>query len=274
MSFLELIKYIFLGFIQGFTEPIPVSSSGHLLIFQKLVSGDNFNVDFSLLATLTNFGSLIAISIIYREDIVNLFKSFFSYLKTKKDEHYDNYKYCWLIVIGTIPAGIMGLVVTKLDLFTKLEENVKFVGVTLLITAVFLFLIRNIKGKKTKKDITFKDAIIVGLFQVVALIPGISRSGATIVGGMTRKFKRETAFDFSFILYIPISIATTILGISDLLGSNLSLEMWIYYISATIVSGFITFFATKWFRNIVKHGKLIYFVIYCLIVGSLVILFL
>lgn len=274
MSFIELIKYIFLGFIQGFTEPIPVSSSGHLLIFQKLVSGDNFNVDFSLLATLTNFGSLVAISIIYRKDIANLFKSFFAYLKTKKAEHYDNYKYCWLIVIGTIPAGIMGLVVTKLDLFTKLEENVKFVGITLLITAVFLFLIRNIKGKKTKKDITFKDAIIVGLFQVVALIPGISRSGATIVGGMTRKFKRETAFDFSFILYIPISIATTILGISDLLGSNLSLEMWIYYICATIVSGFITFFATKWFRNIVKHGKLIYFVIYCLIVGSLVILFL
>lgn len=274
MSLIELLKFIFLGFIQGFTEPIPVSSSGHLLIFQKLLSGSNFNVDFSLLATLTNFGSLIAISLIYKKDIINLFKSFFGYLKKKNKEDYNNYKYCWLIVIGTIPAGIMGIIVTKLDLFAKLEENVKFVGITLLITALFLFLIRNIKGKKEKKDITFKDAIIVGLFQIIALIPGISRSGATIVGGMTRKFKRETAFDFSFILYIPISIATTILGISDLFNSNLSIEMWIYYLSATLISGIVTYFATKWFRNIVKHGKLIYFVIYCLIVGSLVIIFL
>ena len=91
---------------------------------------------------------------------------------------------------------------------------------------------------------------------------------------MTRKFKRETAFNFSFILYIPISIATTILGISDLINSDLTLNMWICYLSATLVAGILTYFATKWFRDIVKHGKLIYFVIYCLIVGTLVILFL
>ncbi len=271
--FIELLKFIFLGLIQGITEPIPVSSSGHLLIFQKLVS-NNFNVDFEILATLTNFGSLIAIAILFRKEICNLIKSFFGYLSTKKQEYYDNYKYCWLIVIGTIPAGIMGIIVTKLDLFETLEKNVKFVGVTLLITALFLFLIRKLKGKKNPNQITYKDALIVGLFQVIALIPGISRSGATIVGGMTRKFKRETAFNFSFILYIPISIATTILGISDLIESNLSTELWICYLSATAVAGIFTYFATIWFRNLVKNGKLIYFVIYCLIVGTLVILFL
>lgn len=270
---IDLFKFIFLGLIQGLTEPIPVSSSGHLLIFQNLL-GNNLNVDFGLLATLTNFGSLIAITLLYRKDIANLFKGFFGYLKTKKSEYYDNYKYCWLIVIGTLPAGIMGLVVTKLGLFDALEKNVKFVGITLLITALFLFLIRKLKGKKDPNQITYKDAIIVGLFQVIALIPGISRSGATIVGGMTRKFKRETAFNFSFILYIPISIATTILGISDLINSDLNLNMWICYLSATFVAGILTYFATKWFRDIVKHGKLIYFVIYCLIVGTLVILFL
>lgn len=271
---IDLFKFIILGLIQGITEPIPVSSSGHLLIFQKLLSGKNLNVDFGLLATLTNCGSLIAIAILFRKDIINLIKSFFGYLKTKKAEYYDNYKYCWLIVIGTIPAGIMGIIVTKLGIFDALEKNTKFVGVTLLITALFLFLIRKLKGKKEPNQITFKDALIVGIFQVIALIPGISRSGATIVGGMTRKFKRETAFNFSFILYIPISIATTILGISDLIDSNLSLNMWICYLSATVVAGVFTYFATKWFRNIVKNGKLIYFVIYCLIVGTLVILFL
>ena len=168
----------------------------------------------------------------------------------------------------------MGIIVTKLGLFDTLEKNVKFVGVTLLITALFLFLIRKLKGKKDSDEITYKDALVVGLFQTVALLPGISRSGATIVGGMTRKFKRETAFNFSFILYIPISIATTILGVSDLINSDLSLNIWIYYISATIIAGVITYFATIWFKNIVKNGKLIYFVIYCLIVGSLVLLFL
>lgn len=274
MSIIELMKFIFLGLIQGLTEPIPVSSSGHLLIFQKLLSAKNFNIDFSLLATLTNLGSLIAIIIIYKKDIKELFKSFFGYLSTKKEKYYNNYKYCWLIVVGTIPAGIMGIVVTKLDLFTKLENNIKFVGLTLLITACFLFLIRNIKGKKDKDNLTIKDAIVVGLFQVLALIPGISRSGATIVGGMTQKFKRETAFDFSFILYIPISIATSILGISDLFNSNLNVITWVYYITATVIAGIFTYLATKWFRNIVKNGKLIYFVIYCLIVGSLVIIFL
>lgn len=274
MELINLLKFIFLGFVQGFTEPIPVSSSGHLLIFQKLLSDNNLNVDFELLATLTNFGSLIAIIILFRKDIGNLFKGFFGYLTTKKEQYKDDYKYCWLVVIGTIPAGIMGIVVTKLGIFDKLEENVKFVGITLLITAVFLYLIRNLKGKKNPNQITFKDALIVGLFQVVALIPGISRSGATIVGGMTRKFKRETAFNFSFILYIPISIATTILGISDLINSNLNVTMWIYYLSATLVAGLLTFFATKWFRNVVKNGKLIYFVIYCIIVGLLSIVFL
>lgn len=274
MNFIELVKYLFLGFIQGFTEPIPVSSSGHLLIFQKLIGGKNFNVDYGLLATLTNFGSLVAIIILFRKDIVNLFKGFFGYLTTKKEEYKDNYRYAWMVVIATIPAGIMGIVVTKLGLFDKLEENVKFVGVTLLITALFLYLIRNLKGKKNPNQITFKNALVVGLFQVIALIPGISRSGATIVGGMTQKFKRETAFNFSFILYIPISIATTLLGISDLIKSDLSIELWIYYISATIMAGIFTFFATKWFRNIVKNGKLIYFVIYCLIVGILTIIFL
>ena len=270
----KLLKFIFLGFIQGFTEPIPVSSSGHLLIFQKLLFKNDLSIDYELLAIITNFGSLLAILILYRKEVISLFKSFFGYLTTKKEEYKAEYKYCWMIVLATIPAGIMGLIVSKLNLFEKLENNIKFVGLTLLITSLFLFLIKDLKGKKDKYNITYKDALIVGLFQVLALIPGISRSGATIVGGMTRRFKRTTAFDFSFILYIPISIGTSLLGFKDLISSNLSLEMWIFYGIAAIVSMVFTLMATKWFRKLVKEGKLIYFVIYCLIVGFSVILFL
>lgn len=268
---MELIEYIILGIIQGFTEPIPISSSGHMMIINDLLST---NIDIGLLAIMTNFGSLLAILIFYRKRIIALFKDFFSHLKTKSEKTYDNYKYALLIVIATIPAGIMGIIVTKLGLFDVLEENIKFVGVTLLVTALLLFLIRNIKGKKDNNKITVWDAIIVGLFQMLALVPGISRSGATIVGGMTRNLKREVAFDFAFLLYIPISIATAILGFKDLFGANLETSVIMFYLISMVLAGFVTYIATKWFRNIVKNGKLIYFVIYCLIVGTLVIIFL
>lgn len=269
---INLLKYIFLGIVQGFTEPIPVSSSGHLLIFQKLIG--NINVDYEILSIITNFGSLIAITIIFWKDIMELFKSFFGYLTKKEKKYYNNYKYAWYVVVATIPAGIMGLIVTKLGLFDFLEENTKFIGITLLVTALFLFLIKDIKGEKKDNDITLKNAIMVGLFQVIALIPGISRSGATIVGGMKENFTRETAFKFSFILYIPISLATMVLGIKDLIELNPDFELLICYISAFIASLIVTYFSARWFKDIIKKGKLIYFVLYCLIVGTLVILFL
>ena len=268
---IEIIEYIILGIIQGFTEPIPVSSSGHVMILNNLL---NTSIDIELLAILTNFGSLIAIIYFYRDRIKALFVDFVKYLKTGSKDTKNNFKYCLLLIIATIPAGVMGLVVTKLGFFDALEKQIKFVGATLLVTAGFLFLIRNVKGKKDNNHITVEDAIIIGLFQVIALVPGISRSGATIVGGMFRNLKRETAFDFSFLLYIPISVATTILGIKDLFTSNLSAATMVYYLVATIIAGVVTYFATKWFKNVVKEGKLIYFVIYCLIAGTLVLLFL
>lgn len=267
---IDLIRFIFLGFIQGITEPIPISSSGHLLIFKTLATKGAAGIDFDLLATITNTGSLIAICILFKDEILELFRDFFGYLSKKDKKYYQNYKYSWYIVIATIPAGIMGLIVTKLGIFDILEENVKFVGITLLITAFFLFLIRNIKGQKEKNDITLKDAIIVGLFQVIALLPGISRSGATIVGGMTRGFTRKTAFKFSFLLYIPISIATMILGIKGLLTSSLDITLWICYIISAIIAGIFTYIGTKWFKHIMEEGKLIYFVIYCILVGVII----
>lgn len=270
---INLIIFIFLGFIQGITEPIPVSSSGHLLIFQKLVGGID-NIDYGILATITNFGSFIAICLIFKDEIFSLINSFFKYLKTKDKKYYSNYKYSWYIIFATIPAGIMGLIVTKLGIFDFLEENVKFVGITLLVTGFFLFLIKDFKGKKDKKNITLKDALIVGLFQVVALIPGISRSGSTIVGGMFRNFKRETAFNFSFLLYIPISVATTLLGFKDLFSANLDINTIMLYLSSMIFAFIFTYIGTKWFKNLVKNGKLIYFVYYCLIVGVLILIFL
>jgi len=275
---IDLIQYIILGIIQGITEPIPVSSSGHILIVKTLLEKfhQNININYEIIATITNLGSLVAIIIIFRKEILRLITAFFNYIFNKKDkkEYKKDYNYCWKIVLATIPAGVLGLVVTKLDLLDKLEENVKFIGLTLLITAIFLYLIKDFKGKKDSDEISFKDAIIIGFYQMISIIPGLSRSGATIVGGMYQGLKRKTAFNFSFILYIPISIATSILGIKDLLELSIASSTWILYLIAALISGIFTYIFTKWFEKIVKEGKLIYFSIYCFIIGLLVIILL
>ncbi len=267
---LKLIKYIILGALQGFTEPLPISSSGHLVIAKNLIKTDVLNdLNFEI---IVNFGSLIAIVFLYRKTIFKLIKEFFLYIKTKDKKYKQSFKYCWLIVIGTIPAGLIGFILK--DQIDKLSKYVKLIGVALLITAVALFIVRKKDGTKEEKDITYLDALKIGLFQAIALLPGISRSGSTIVGGLLSGLKKDVALTFSFMLYIPISLATLVLGVSDLAhAENLSELAFPYFISM-IISAIVTYFSAKLFINIIKKKKLIYFVIYCLVVGTLVILFL
>lgn len=270
MNVIEVIGYIFLGMVQGFTEPIPISSSGHLLIFKELLNLNILkDINFEI---IVNFGSFLAIVFLYRKDIFKIIEDFFKYIKTKKSEYKENYNYAWFIVIGTIPAGLLGLILKdKIDL---ISGNVKLVGIALLITALALFLIKDMKGKKKRSEIKVKDSIVIGLFQAIALLPGISRSGSTIVGAMTRDLNRETALNYSFMLYLPISVATLILGVKDLIGTPNLNSLILPYTLGMIASAITTYFSAKWFMNIMKKGKLVYFSIYCLIVGTLVILFL
>ena len=158
---MTLLKYIFLGFIQGLTETIPVSSSGHLMIFKKIL---NLNVDFDTIAILTNFGSLVAITIFFWSDIKKLIINFFKYLKTKDANLKSDYRYCWMIVLGCIPAGLAGLIVSKLDLFEKIENNIKIVGISLIVTSILLFVVRNFNGKKDDKKLGIKESLTVGFF--------------------------------------------------------------------------------------------------------------
>ena len=266
---MEIIKYIILGIVQGFTEPLPISSSGHLLIFKNLFNLNLGDLNFEI---ITNFGSLLAILFLYRKKIIKIIKEFFLYIKTKEKKYYSNFKYALLIVVGTIPAGILGLLFK--DKIELISSNVKYVGIALLITALALFIVKNINGKKDDSDITYKDAIKVGLFQAIALLPGISRSGATLTGALLCDIKKDKALDFSFMLYIPISLATMVLGVSDLVSSPDVKSLILPYFLGFLFSMIVTYFALKLFIDIVKKNKLIYFVIYCLIVGTLVILFL
>ena len=270
MKIINLIKYAILGIIQGLTEPLPISSSGHILIFKELFNTNMFNdLNFE---TIVNFGSFLAILFIFRNDIIKLVKSFFTYVfkKEKRKLNYNDFKYCLLVIIGTIPVGIAGL------LFKDKVENlmsVRAVGVALLFTALMLFIVRNMKGDKEDKDITYKDAIIIGLIQMITILPGISRSGTVLVGSLLCHFKRETALKYTFMLYFPVSLAAMALGVTDLISSNNLNTVLIPYVIGMIFSIIVTYFAYQWLSNIVKKGKLWKFSIYCIIVGLFVIFY-
>jgi undecaprenyl-diphosphatase len=173
-----------------------------------------------------------------------------------------------MLVIAVIPAGLVGFIFK--DSFDTISDNLWVVGISLLITALALSLVGKAAVENTNEELTFIDALVIGLFQVFALIPGISRSGSTMVGGLSRKIKFEDTMRFSFLLYIPISIAASLLSILDLSGSE---DTFIAgYVGAFLVSIITTYFAVKWFFKMVRKGNLKYFSFYCFTVGTIVII--
>lgn len=263
--------YLFFGLVQGLTEPIPISSSGHLVIIQDLF---NLKLESLTFEVLVNFASLLAVLVIYRHDIIRLATNGFNFLfskETKTPAVKQDFLFIVYLIIATIPAGVIGLLFE--DAIAETFSGASIVGLTLIVTGIALFIIRNLKGQKSDRDLSLKDAIIVGLSQSVALIPGISRSGATIVAAMLLGMKQETALRFSFLLYIPVSLGTFILKVTDIFSEGAG-EMFLPYTVAFIAALVTTYFSLRWFMNIMERGNLIYFSIYCFVVGSFVFLIL
>ena len=268
---MKLLEYIIFGIIQGLTEPLPISSSGHLVLLKNMFNTTIQNdLNFEI---IVNFGSFLAILLIFWKDIIKLIKSFFGYLfsKEKKKEYQNDFKYCMLIIIGSIPVGITGILLK--DKIENILSGPRILGIAFLITATALFFVRNYKGIKKDKDITYKDAIIIGLLQMVALFPGISRSGTVLVGCLLCGLSRETSLKYTFMLYFPVSVASMGLGILDLLdASNLS-SLILPYTVGLIASGIVTYFSYQWLSNWVKKGKLWKFSIYCFILGIFILFY-
>jgi undecaprenyl-diphosphatase len=268
-KFILLIKYCFLGIFQGFTEPIPISSSGHLVlaehIFGLTIKGMSFEI-------LVNFGSLLAILFIYRSDLYRLIANGLTYITSKKPEAKSDFMFIVYLVIGTIPAAVIGL--TLGDAIGEHLKDVKVIGFALLVTGFALWLIRNLKGRKQDNELSFKDALIVGLAQAVALIPGISRSGATIVAAMGLGMKQETALRFSFLLFIPVSVGTFLLEGTEIVNDPMLNTLWLPYLLAFIGSVIASYYSLRWFMKVMAKGNLLYFAIYCFIAGTLTIMFL
>ena len=262
---MKLIKYIILGIIQGFTEPLPVSSSGHIFILKYLLNTDiGSDLNFEI---IVNAGSLLAVVIIYHKKILSLLEGFIMYLKNRNVRYEMDYRYSLYVLVGCIPVGILGFLL-KDYIESVLSMSFTIVGVSFIITGVFLYLVRNKNNRRG--TVTLGDALYIGLVQTIALLPGISRSGSTLIAGLSSGLSKEEAFDYSFMLYIPISIGTTILGIKDLINSDIE---FLPYFLGFIFSFIVSFFTLKWFRNLVRNGKLIYFSIYCLLMGLFVLIF-
>lgn len=257
----NILTYLILGIIQGLTEPLPISSSGHIYLFKNIFNTTIFDsLNFEI---ISNFGSLIAIFIIFWKDIKELVIAFFSYIfkKDTRDKYKDKFRYFLYIIVSTIPVGIVGFIFKD-----KLEElySIKFLAGAFLITALALFIVRNIKGTKDDKDITLKDALIIGLFQMVTIIPGISRSGTVLVACLLCQLKRDTALKYTFMLYFPVSVATMILGVSDIVNTPELSTLLLPYAIGMIAAGLVTYFSYNWLSNWVKKGKLWKFSVYCL----------
>ena len=267
---MNIITYLILGIIQGITEPLPISSSGHIFLFKNIFNTTMFDsLNFEI---VSNFGSFIAIFIIFWKDIKELIVAFFSYI-FKKETRKDNlakFKYCLFVIISTIPVGITGFIFKD-----KLESMYSLNGLAIafLITALALFIVRNMKGSKNDYDITLKDAILIGLLQAVTIIPGISRSGTVLVACLLCGLKRDTALKYTFILYFPVSVATMILGVSDLVNTAELSSMLVPYLIGMIAAGIITYFSYRWLSNWVKNGKLWKFSIYCVILAIFIFIY-
>lgn len=267
---MDIITYIILGIIQGITEPIPVSSSGHIFLFKNIFNTNIFNtLNFEI---ISNFGSFIAIFIIFWKDIKELIVAFFSYIfkKDTRKKYETKFRYALFVILSTIPVGITGFLFKD-----KLESlySLKGLAIAFLITALALFIVRNIKGTKDDADIKLKDALLIGLFQAVTIIPGISRSGTVLVACLLCNLKRDAALKYTFMLYFPVSVGTFILGVSDLANTSELSSMLVPYLAGMIAAGVVTFFSYKWLSNLVKKGSLWKFSIYCVILALFIFIY-
>ena len=270
----NMLNAIILGLVQGLTEFLPVSSSGHLKIFgallhRELEGSSTFDV-------MLHVGTLLAVLVVYRKDVWELIKNFFGMIADLcrgKGLRLKEMPYRRLIlwmIVASIPAMIGGLL---LDDYVE-SIPVWAVGICLFITAALLFWSDKMpEGTKKAEDMTWKDALVTGLFQMVALLPGISRSGSTIVGATSRKLKREDAVRFSFLLSIVVIGGAAVLKIPDVLESTESAAELLPYAVGMLVSAVSGFFAIRFLIAMAKKAKLSLFGLYCLAMGLFALLF-
>ncbi|MBE5928621.1 MAG: undecaprenyl-diphosphate phosphatase [Lachnospiraceae bacterium] len=287
---MSLFEAILQGIIQGLAEFLPISSSGHLAIFQEVFDINSIGMVFDV---MLHFGTLLAICVAFWSDVVNLFKegiaivrdfiiNIFVFFRNigKSDNKKQSYKkmvtspyrkFVMLVIVSTIPTGILGILLE--ELITKASTSLLIVGICLLITGVLLLISDCLpSGKKNAKNISYKEAGFVGIVQGFATLPGISRSGSTITACLLCGFDKSFAVKYSFIMSIPAVLGATILELKDFGSLSISGTEISHYIIGTVIAAVIGYICIKTMLVLVRGKKYKYFSYYCFMMGIFAIL--
>lgn len=260
---------ILLGVVQGLTEFLPVSSSGHLVLIQTFFGGSNPEADYMLFDVLLHFGTLVSVFIAFWGDVRELLVEFFGWVRDGfKLRNRPYRRFIMMVLITIIPMFPVLLVKDQLD---ALFSNTMFVGCALLVTAVVLMLSERAPRKhKDAANATWLDAFLVGCAQAVAVVPGISRSGSTICAGLFRGFSRDFAVRFAFIMSLPVVFGANLLEIGDAVAqaesTGIPVSMYILGVVVAMISGLL---AIRLIRLVTNKGHFRPFVVYCGLVGVL-----
>ena len=270
---LDILSAIILGAVQGISEFLPISSSGHLVLVPALL-GIETGLAFD---TILHIGTLVAIFTFFWKDIINLIKGFILSIIDltegvdifKRELHrVPEKRFAWLIIVGTIPTGIMGILLK--DAIETIFRGTLFVGIFLLVTAAVLYYSeRHSSGQITQKDMSFKQALIVGICQGLAVFPGISRFGFTIASGLCLGLNREYAARYSFLLSIPAVIGAGLIQIKDIATLDASVSVLLAGFISSVIFGYLSI---KLLMKMIKGWSLDIFAYYCTIIGIITII--
>lgn len=264
---MTIIEALILGIIQGATEFLPISSSGHSILVPTILGFGQPTLGMSVIAHL---GTLLAVVIYFHEDIWKIIVTALKSLKEGQPMGYPESRLAWYIVVGSIPAALAGVLLEAQ--FETIFANARWAAIFLIGTAVILVIgERLLSGQKQLANMTWFDALVIGLFQAFALLPGISRSGSTIMAGLTRGLNRELAARYSFLLSVPIIFGAGLVQIADLLTTGFTVPpsiLIIIFLTSAVVGYLCIHLLITWLRQ----RNLYPFAIYCAAFGLLLLL--
>jgi undecaprenyl-diphosphatase len=265
---MNIFQAIILGILQGLTEFLPISSSGHLVILPFFLNWNLPEKEMFVFDVLVQLGTLVAVIFYFHKELAAIIAGFFKQLFSGTPFATHEARMGWLLIVTTIPAGLAGLFLD--DLVEGAFSSPLFAGIALLLTGLMMVLAERISQKLGDiHDITFFTALIMGLMQALALFPGISRSGATISGGMARHLKREAAGKFSFLMSIPIMLAAGGLSTYKMLTEIPNLTDFLPIMAAGFFAAMVVgYIAIRWFLRFLANHSLVYFSIYCALLGG------
>ncbi len=258
------LQAIILGLVQGIAEFLPISSSGHLKLFEKLLGLPNVETEYIFFDVLLHLGTLIAVFIVYRRTILDLLREFFSMLhlgRTDLQPNGPNRREILLLIVSLLP---LLLVLPVKGWVETLGSNYLVVGLMLLLTGFALYICDHLpRGKKDEREMTIWDALLVGLSQAAAVLPGLSRSGMTICTGTARGLDRSYAVQFSFLMSIPTVLAAVILQLADAIRGGIDMAMLPKYLLGVVVAAASGVAAMRFLQFIAKRSRFGGFAYYC-----------